>query len=157
VTIRFTFTAGCQLTVPSLTTWAPAETQKVFDGGATFRDSTDLVVDVQGDPDRAGFVQVMQGRPATRNGRSNMAHDPETWAAFRPDVIGTVEVGYDDGACTVVMYFSSEAEAEACSGERLEVLLEWRAAMDEMDKISVGESEFLDLKQPLMRSAPRST
>jgi alanine racemase len=84
-----------------------------------------------------------------------MAHDPETWAAFRPDVIGTVEVGYDDGACTAVMYFSSEAEA--CSGERLEVPLEWRAAMDEMDKISVEESEFLDLKQPLMRSAPRST
>ena len=39
-----------------------AETAKLLDGEATFRNSTDVDVDMQGDPDQAGFVQVMQGR-----------------------------------------------------------------------------------------------
>ena len=39
-----------------------AETEKLFDGGATFQDSTDVTLDLQGDPDTAGFVQIMQGR-----------------------------------------------------------------------------------------------
>ena len=42
-----------------------SETAKLLDGEATFRNSTDVIVDVQGDPDQAGFVQVMQGRAAT--------------------------------------------------------------------------------------------
>ena len=39
-----------------------AETAKLFTGEVTFRDSGDVTVDVHGDPDLAGFVQVMQGR-----------------------------------------------------------------------------------------------
>src|SRR3954454_17501872 len=39
-----------------------SETARLLDGDATFRDSTDVTVDLSGDPDRAGFVQVMQGR-----------------------------------------------------------------------------------------------
>ncbi|MGH3341214.1 MAG: hypothetical protein ACRDPL_20590, partial [Propionibacteriaceae bacterium] len=39
-----------------------SETAKVYDGEATFADSTDVTVDLQGDPDQAGFVQIMQGR-----------------------------------------------------------------------------------------------
>src|SRR4029453_5166631 len=46
---------------PEQDAWG-ADTAKRFDGEGTFRDSTDVTVDVQGDPDRAGFVQVMQGR-----------------------------------------------------------------------------------------------
>jgi hypothetical protein len=38
------------------------ETSKLFVGEATFRDSNDVTVDVAGDPDTAGFVQVIQGR-----------------------------------------------------------------------------------------------
>jgi hypothetical protein len=38
------------------------ETSKLFIGGATFKDSRDVVVDISGDPDQAGFVQVMRGR-----------------------------------------------------------------------------------------------
>ena len=38
------------------------ETSKLFTGEATFRDSSDVTVDVNGDPDNARFVQVMQGR-----------------------------------------------------------------------------------------------
>ena len=39
-----------------------AETAKLFTGEPVFRDSSDVTADVTGDPDEAGFVQVMQGR-----------------------------------------------------------------------------------------------
>jgi hypothetical protein len=128
------------------------ETEKLYDGEVTFRNSSDVVVDLQGDPDTAGFVQVMQGRTTDpRRARELMAQDPDTWAAFRPDVLGSVEATHDGGDYTMVLYFTSEADAR--EGERKEVPLELRATMDEMNKLSVGEPEFFDLKQPVMRSA----
>jgi hypothetical protein len=132
------------------------ETEKLFDGEATFRESSDVVVDLQGDPDQAGFVQVMQGRTSDpARARELMTQDPEMWAKFRPDVLGSVEILHDGGAYTMVLYFTSEADAR--EGERKEVPPELKATMDEMDKLTVEEPEFFDLKQPEMRSAPRST
>lgn len=132
------------------------ETEKLFDGGVTFRDSSDVVVDLRGDPDRAGFVQVMQGRTNDPDrARELMAQDPESWAQFRPDVLGSVEIQHDGGVYTMVLYFTSEAEAR--EGERKEAPLELRATMDEMNKLTVEEPEFFDLKQPEIRSGPRST
>jgi hypothetical protein len=132
------------------------ETEKLFDGGATFRESSDVVVDLQGDPDRAGFVQVMQGRTSDpARARELMTQDPDMWAKFRPDVLGSVEILHDGGAYTMVLYFTSEAEAR--EGERKEVPPELKATMDEMDKLTVEEPEFFDLRQPELRSAPRTT
>jgi hypothetical protein len=131
------------------------ETEKFFDGPVTFADSTDVVVDVPGDPERAGFVQVMSGR--TRDparARELMAQDPDTWAEFRPDILGSVEISHEDGAYTMVMYFSSEAEAR--EGERKEVPPALAATMAEMGELMVGDPEFLDLRQPLLRSSVRS-
>src|SRR5215210_1266394 len=72
-----------------------AETETLFDGGATFQDSTDVSVDVQGDPDQAGFVQIMQGRGTDADrARELMAEDSDKWAAFRPEMIGSVVVGH---------------------------------------------------------------
>ena len=101
------------------------ETEKLFDGGVTFRDSSDVVVDRQGDPDRAGFV------------------------------LGGTEIQHDGGAYTMVLYFTSEAEAR--EGERKEVPQGLRATMDEVNKLTVEEPEFFDLKQPEIRPAPPST
>ena len=39
-----------------------ADTSKLFDGEATFQNSSDVTLDGTGGPDDAGFVQVMQGR-----------------------------------------------------------------------------------------------
>jgi hypothetical protein len=128
-----------------------AETEKLFDGGATFHDSTDVTIDVQGNPDQAGFVQVLQGRGTDPDrARELMTEDSDKWAAFRPDVIGSVAVGHDDGAYTMVMYFTSEADAR--EGERKEVPPELQANMEEMNKLSVGEPEFFDLKEPIIYS-----
>ena len=128
-----------------------AETAKLFDGEATFRDSSEVTLDLAGDPDQAGFVQIMQGRGTDpERAMQLMAEDSDKWAAFRPDVIGSVTVGHDGGAYTMVMYFTSEADAR--EGERKEVPPELQANMDEMSKLSVGETEFFDLKQPMIRS-----
>ena len=127
------------------------ETVKLLDGEPTFRDSTDVVVDVQGDPDQAGFVQVMQGRGSDpERAKRLMAQDSDKWAELRPDVIGSVAIGHDQGAYTMVMYFTSEAEARA--GERKEPPPELQAQMEEMNKLNIGEPEFFDLKQPILGS-----
>jgi hypothetical protein len=123
------------------------ETSKLFTGEVTFRDSSDVTVDVAGKPDRAGFVQVMQGRGSDQErAKELMAQNPDEWAAFRPDVIASVAVGHQGGAYTMAMYFTSEQAAR--EGERKEPPPELRAQMEEMDKLSVGEPEFFDLKQP---------
>jgi hypothetical protein len=128
-----------------------AQTEKLFDGGATFQDSNDVNLDLHGDPDQAEFVQVMQGRGSDpERVKQLMAADSDKWAAFRPDMIGSVAVGHDGGAYTMVMYFTSEADAR--QGERKEVPPELKANMDEMNKLSVGQPEFFDLKQPVILS-----
>ena len=105
-----------------------AETAKLFTGEASFKDSSDVTVDVTGDPDAAGFVQVMQGRGSDpERARELMSQDSSAWAAFRPDVVGSVAVGHEGGAYTMAMYFTSEAEAR--EGERKEPPPELKAQM----------------------------
>src|SRR5215216_7633691 len=118
-----------------------AEMEKLFDGGATFQDSTDVTLDLQGDPDQAGFVQVMQGRGTDPDrARELMADDSPAWAAFRPDIVGSVAVGHEGGAWTMAIYFTSEAEAR--EGERKEPPPELQAEMEKMAALSIGEPEF---------------
>jgi hypothetical protein len=128
-----------------------SETARLLDGEATFRNSADVDADVHGDPDRAGFVQIMQGRGSDpERAKQLMAQDADKWAEFRPDVIGSVAIGQDEGAYTMVMYFTSEAEAR--EGERKEPPPELQAQMEEMNKLNIGEPEFFDLKQPILSS-----
>jgi hypothetical protein len=128
-----------------------AETSTLLTGQAVFHDSSDVMVDVQGDPDQAGFVQVMQGRSSDpARARELMDDDSVDWTAFRPEIIGSLGVAHDEGAYTMAIYFTSEAEAR--EGERKEPPPEIQAAMAEMDKLSVGEPEFFDLKDPWLHS-----
>jgi hypothetical protein len=130
-----------------------SETSRLFDGEPSFLDSSDVQVDTNGDPATATFVQVMQGRTSDpERVRRLMAEDPTDWHAFRPDMLGSVAAGHDGGAYTMVMWFTSEAEAR--EGERKEPPPELKAQMDEMGTLSVGEPEFFDLKDPWMY-APR--
>ena len=128
-----------------------SETSQLFTGQASFRDSNDVTVDLAGEPDDAGFVQVMQGQGSDPDrARELMAEDSDEWAAFRPDVIGSVAVGHEGGAYTMAMYFTSEAEAR--EGERKEPPPELKAQMEEMAALNVGEPEFFDLKDPWLYS-----
>jgi hypothetical protein len=127
------------------------ETSKLFGGDVSFHDSNDVMADVVGDPDTAGFVQVMQGRGSDPDrAKELMSQNPDEWAAFRPDVIGSLAVGHEGGAYTMAMYFTSEAAAR--QGEQKEPPPALKAQMQEMDKLSVGEPEFLDLRQPWLYS-----
>jgi hypothetical protein len=127
------------------------DTAKLFTGEVSFRDSSDVTEDVTGDPDRAGFVQVMEGRGSDpQRARQLMAEKTGEWAAFRPDVLGSVAVLSEAGSYTVVMYFTSEQAAR--EGERKQAPPALKAQMEEMSKLSIGEPEFLDLRQPWLYS-----
>jgi hypothetical protein len=128
------------------------EAQRLLDGPATFSDSEDVTVELPGDPDRAGFVQVMQGR-VSDPARAKAVMDAlpaEAMAAWRPDILGSLMIGHDDGAWTQVIYFTSEAEAR--DGERREPPPEMQTAMAEMAALSTSGPDFFDLRTPLLHS-----
>ncbi len=128
-----------------------SETATAFTGEATFRDSQNVTVDLNGHPDDAGFVQVIQGQTSDpERARELMGGDSPEWAAFRPDIIGSLAVEHDGDRYTMALYFTSEEAARA--GERKEPPPELKAQMEEMDSLSVGVPEFFDLKQPWLYS-----
>ena len=123
------------------------EMAALFDGDPVFHDSTSVDVDTPGDPSKAGFVQVMQGRATDpEKARQLMADDPTDWSSFRPDILGTVSIGHDGDAWTMAMYFTSEEAAR--EGERKEPPPETQAVMEQVNALAIGEPTFFDLKEP---------
>jgi hypothetical protein len=129
-----------------------ADTAKLLDGEATFRDSTKVTLDVRGNPDQAGFVQVMQGEQGPDADRAQELMDSNTdeWAAFRPEVVANLGVAHADGTWTMIIYFTTEAEAR--EGEQKEPPPELKAQMEEMNSLSTGVPEFFDLRDPWLKS-----
>src|SRR6185503_7817046 len=85
----------------------------------TFTESDDVVLDLVGDPDQAHFVQVMKGHGSDpERARELMGQHRDEWAAFRPDMLGSVVAMDESGDYTMAMYFTTEAEARA--GEKKE-------------------------------------
>ena len=128
-----------------------SETAKLFSGEPTFHNSTDVDVDVAGDPDQAGFVQIMQGKisdPA--RAKAIMAQDTGERAAYRPDVLGTIVAQHEDGDYTMAVYFTSEEEARA--GERKEPSPAMKEQMEQMNALMLGAPLFFDLKRPWLHS-----
>jgi hypothetical protein len=127
------------------------ETSRLFSEPPTFHDSTNVTEDIVGDPNRAKFVQFMQGRGSDpQRARELMTQDSDEWAKFRPDILGSVAVEYDDGSYTMAAYFTSEADAR--KGEQKEPPPKIKAQMDEMNSLSIGEPEFFDIKKPWLYS-----
>ena len=127
-----------------------AEMEKLFDGEPTFQDSNDIQVDTSGDPDAAGFVQVMTGQVTDPDRAKQLMAEQPDMRTLRPDILGSVSVGHEDGKWSMVIYFTSEAEAR--EGEAKEMPPEALKAMEEMQSLSVGQPEFLDLKTPWLDS-----
>jgi hypothetical protein len=118
---------------------------------ATFHDTEDVVLDLHGDPDSAGFVQVMQGAGSSpERARELMERDSDQWAAFRPEILGNEVAMYDDGDYTMAIFFTNEAEARR--GEQKEVPAELQEQMDEMNSLAAGPPTFWDLKHPWLYS-----
>lgn len=113
----------------------------------TFHNSVTVDVDTYGDPNDAGFVQVMQGRTNDPDrARELMSSDPTDWQAFRPDILGTLNVGHEGGEWTMAIYFTSEEAAR--EGEQKEPPPELQATMEEMNSLNDGEPRYYDLKEP---------
>ena len=127
-----------------------AEMEKLFDGEPRFQDSNDVQVDTSGDPDAAGFVQVMTGQVTDPDRVKQLMAEQPDMRTLRPDILGSVSVGHEDGKWSMVIYFTSEAEAR--EGEAKEMPPEALKAMEEMQSLSVGQPEFLDLKTPWLDS-----
>lgn len=130
-----------------------AETAQLLEGEATFRNSVNVMPDLRGNPDEAGFVQIMQGQQGADPDRAQelMSQNSDEWAAFRPEVIGSLSIAHPDNTWTMALYFTSEEAAR--EGERKEPPPELKAQMEEMNKLSTGIPEFFDLKDPWMTSA----
>jgi hypothetical protein len=123
------------------------KTSKLFTEPPTFIDSTDVMLDLVGDPDEAQFVQVMQGRGTNpERARELMSESSPEWADFRPDVLGSVGVMHGDGGYTMAIYFTNEAEAR--EGEKKTPPPSIQAQMDELNALNVGQPEFFDLRDP---------
>ncbi len=122
-----------------------------FSGDVTVVDSEDVVTDVVGDPDKAGFVQVMSGRATDpRRVREIMEATSGQVRSFRPEILGSLYVQQDTGDFTMAIYFTSEQEAR--EGERKEPPPELAAQMEELNSLAAGPLEFLDLKDPWLHS-----
>jgi hypothetical protein len=127
------------------------EMAELFTDDPVFHNSTSVEVDTPGDPSKAGFVQVMQGRSSDPDrARELMANDSTDWRAFRPDILGTLSVGHDGDAWTMAIYFTSEAAAR--EGEQKEPPPEMQQMMQEMATLSIGETEYFDLRDPWLEA-----
>ena len=128
-----------------------SETSRLFRGEATFAESTEVDLDLMGDPDEAGFVQVIRTKVSDPDRvRELMKTDVDEFREFRPDLLGTLTAVHDGGVMTTVAYFTSEAEARA--GEQKQPPEEMMAAMQEAQELTVGEPEYYDLRNPWLVS-----
>jgi len=128
-----------------------------LDGEASFFESSDVDEDLVGDPNAATFVQVMRGRVSNpARARELAGRNPEEWARLRPDILGSLTLAHDDGEYVMAIYFTSEADAR--QGEKADPPPEMMAAMQEMGALQVGETTYLDLREPwLLSPSPPSS
>lgn len=123
-----------------------AGTEKLFDGPVTFHDSSEVDFFAEGDPDQAGFVQVMQGTTSDlAKLREVEARALPMLAQQRPDVIGSLRANYGDGGFSEFIYFRSEAEARA--GEKQELPSDAAEIMAEMDGVMTID-RYIDITDP---------
>jgi len=99
-----------------------------------------------GDPDRVGFVQVVQGRVSDLDRARVALHAlQEALKVHLHCLLGSVTIEYDAGRFTRALYFSSEEQARAAD---LNVPPELRRLDDQARDLLVGPIEFLDLREP---------
>jgi hypothetical protein len=130
--------------------WARMES--LFIDEPSFHDSIAVDVELPGDPSGASFVQVMRGRTSDHEKvREIMSAHADERAKARPDVLGMLAVSHAGGAYTVVIYFTSEAEAR--EGEKREMPAELQEQMAAMNALEVGQPRFYDFSEPWIYSA----
>jgi hypothetical protein len=127
------------------------ETTKLFAGEVSVQDADEVLVLLDGGSDRAGFVQVLQGRTSDpQRLRALIDRAPAHVRAERPDVIGALVAGYGDGDFTEAVYFTSETAAR--QGERQE---DFQERMDRDVAPVLAGIRYFDLPHPWLYSPDR--
>jgi hypothetical protein len=123
-----------------------ADTEKIFTDDVSFVDCDDIGMIRGGGSDDAGFLQVIRGRVNDVEAARALLMD-DMPGDLRPDVIGGMVGMMPDGSYTMVVYFTSEAEArvgeEATAGDEYDV---------QMDELHDEPPRYLDLTDPWLMS-----
>jgi hypothetical protein len=120
------------------------EASKAFGDDVTFHDCRDVDTAFGGGTDKAGFVQVIQGR--TNNVAELRRVGIESTDALheaRPDILGLVIAWHGDGGFTQAVYFTSEDAARG--GEQAMANSE---LAQEYGKLMDPDMTFFDLTDP---------
>ena len=131
-----------------------AETERCFDGPATFHDCDDVQLMLDGGSDDAGFVQVIQGRISDPEKFRMMMDQPmDMLHQERPEIIGGTIAVDEDGFFTQTIAFRSEAEAR--EGEKKEMPPEMMEQMGGMDR-AMTDVSYHDLHHPWFATSGRA-
>lgn len=121
------------------------ETSRLFDSEPIFIDCQEVDTFLDGGYERAGFVQVMQGRSRDPHRFLEMNHQAESALhRFRPEIIGGTAAVHPRGdRVTEAVYFTSEREAR--QGERKQPPPE---LADLMEPEMFSDVRYYDLPNP---------
>ena len=130
--------------------WSTMES--LYDGDPSFIDCRLVDSEVVGNPDDAGFVQVMQGHSSdVERARSLMDASSSDLNEARPDILGRLWASNEEGDWTMAIYFTSESAAR--EGEQKEMPADMQQVMEEIASLETGEPTYFDLRHPWL-SAP---
>jgi hypothetical protein len=127
-----------------------ADTSGLFTGEVTVRHGTVAYMHTTGDPDRAGFVQVIRGRTCDRRRFRELLGAEEPFFSCRPDILGEIVVEHGESDWTMALYCTTEEEARA--GELKAMPAQWQAVFAAQQKLMIGEPEIFDLREPWLYS-----
>lgn len=121
------------------------ETASLFDGDVTFHDCSDVkVLEGGGDPDAAGFVQVIQGRSKDKDRQKALEADllPRI-KELRTEVLGALRA-WDGDHYTSSVYFASEHTAREGEGKVMpddiqESFIEWQSLFEDMTYVDLTD------------------
>jgi len=128
------------------------EMRGLLDGGVTVENGVRTEAFLAGDPDRAGFVQVVQGRVSDMaRAREHLHAMQKLWSLHLTALLGTVTIELSGGRFSRALCWSTELEARAGA---LETPPEVRARNQAArQQLLVGQPESLDLQEPWLYSA----
>jgi hypothetical protein len=93
-------------------------TASAYDGDVSFAEATDVETVLFGDPDEAGFVQVIRGRVNDQGAfRAMIVGSADQLHEARPDILGVTLALHGGGELTQVVYFASEDQTRKLESE----------------------------------------
>ncbi len=123
-----------------------AETEKLFEGEATFHDATDVQTWLAGASPDAAFVQVIQGRVTALDRAKELTTELERDVSdVRPEILGGVVAWHDGDRFTEAVYFTNEDAAR--EGEGKSPPEELQSVLDEYEQV-FQDMRYYDLRDP---------